>query len=99
MSNLKPLDPDDIDESLLKLVESSGKHYVLLPFVDATATAPEYRSLGHATTRDSIRVEDLTQISTQMRERAQGSVWFILFNTPWLLSQAAAEAIRKPAQR
>ena len=94
MSNLKLFDPNDIDESLLKLVEHEGKHHVLLPFVDATGAAPEYRSLGQPTEHGAIRMPDLAALTAAMRARAAGTaIWFILFNTPWLLAEADGQAI------
>ena len=94
MSNLKLFDPRDIDESLLKLVEHGGGYHVLLPFVDATGAAPEYRSLGHPTGHGAIRMPDLEALTAAMRARAEGgAIWFILFSTPWLLSHTDGEAI------
>lgn len=96
MSNMKILHPDDIDESLTKLVEYADQYHVLLPFVDATGEAPEYRSLGHAIDHNSVKLADLAALSAAMQARAQGkAIWFILFNTPWLLSQADGDALLK----
>ena len=97
MSSFKPLRPEDIDETLVKLIEFSNQRYVLLPFVDATGTAPEFRSLGHPTHHPAVRVQDLDALSTAMRGREQGAAWFILFSTPWLLRQSDGDAIRKTA--
>jgi hypothetical protein len=101
MSNFKPLRPEDLDESIVKLVEFSGRHHVLLPFMDATGAAPECRSLGHATEHRSIRIEDLHALAKAMKGSQQGAAWFILFNTPWLLRQSDADAMQKaePARR
>ena len=97
MSSFKPLRPEDIDESLVKLIEFANQHYVLLPYVDATGATPEFRSLGHATKHPAVRVEDLDALSAAMHSRKQEAVWFILFNTPWLLPPAHVDAARKPA--
>jgi hypothetical protein len=97
MSSFKTLSPDDIDESLMKLVEFAGRRQVLLPFVDATGAAPEYRSLGHATENSSVRLEDLEDLAKAMRSRAgDAAEWFLLFNTPWLLRRSDGDAVRKP---
>jgi hypothetical protein len=99
MSNYKPLNPSDIDETLVKFLEFGGKRYVVLPFVDATGSTPEYRSVGHLTPHPSLKVEDLQRLSTAMASRAQGgAAWFILFNTPWLVSAADSETTRKPTE-
>jgi hypothetical protein len=95
MSNFKPLRPEDIDESLVKLIEFSGQCHVLLPFVDATGAAPEYKSLGHATVHRTIRMEDLHALTKAMRGHQQAGSWFILFSTPWLLRQADANSVQK----
>ena len=95
MSNFKPLRPEDIDESLVKLVEFSGHCHVLLPFIDATGAAPEFKSLGHSTLHRSVRMEDLDALTKTMRGHQRAGAWFILFNTPWLLRQADAGAAQK----
>jgi hypothetical protein len=96
MSNMKILNPDDIDESLVKVIEHAGKFHVLLPFVDATGGMPEYRSLGHPIEQSTIKVRDLTALSSAMQARAQGAaVWFIMFTTPWLLPRSEGDTILK----
>ena len=96
MSNMKILNPDDIDESLVKVIEHAGKFHVLLPFVDATGEMPEYRSLGHPLEQLAIKVRDLNALSAAMKTRAQDTaIWFILFSTPWLLPQPEGDAILK----
>jgi hypothetical protein len=96
MSNFKPLNPSHIDESLIKVIEFEGRHHVLLPFVDATGSVPEYRSVGHALSQGAVRVQDLDALTGVMLERARGTaVWYILFSTPWLLSLSHSDAIQK----
>ena len=95
MNNLKLFNPDDIDESLVKLVAFAEKRFLLFPFIDATGAAPEYRSLGYATEHSNIRVEDLAELTARMKRRAEGAVWYMLFNTPWLLRHADADAAQK----
>jgi hypothetical protein len=95
MNNLKPFSPEDIDESLVKLVAFADKRFLLFPFIDATGAAPEYRSLGYPTDHNAIRVEDLTEMTSRMKRRAEGAVWYILFSTPWLLRTSDADAAQK----
>lgn len=95
MNNLKAFNPDDIDESLVKLVAFADKRFLLFPYIDATGAAPEYRSLGYATEHNTIRLEDLTEMTVRMKRRADGAVWYILFSTPWLLRHADADAAQK----
>lgn len=71
MNNLKPFNPEDIDESLVKLVAFADKRFLLFPFIDATGATPEYRSLGYITDHNSIRVEDLAEITARMKRRAE----------------------------
>ena len=95
MNNLKIFNPEDIDESLVKLVVFADKRFLLFPFIDATGATPEYRSLGYPTEHNTIRVEDLTEMTARMKRRAEGAVWYILFSTPWLLRHADADAAQK----
>jgi hypothetical protein len=95
MNNLKPFSPEDIDESLVKLVVFADKRFMLFPFIDATGAVPEFRSLGYPTEHNAIRVEDLTEMTSRMKRRAEGAVWHILFSTPWLVRHSDADAAQK----
>lgn len=95
MNNVKIFNPEDIDESLVKLVAFADKRFLLFPFIDATGAAPEYRSLGYPTEHNTIRIEDLTEMAARMKRRAEAAVWYILFSTPWLLRHADADAAQK----
>ena len=95
MNNIKLFNPEDIDESLVKLVAFADKGFLLFPFIDATGAAPEYRSLGYPTEHNTIRVEDLAEMTARMKRRAEDAVWYILFSTPWLLRHADADAAQK----
>ena len=46
MDTLKPFDPDDIDESLTRIVTRGSDTYLLFPYLDALATLPKFNSIG-----------------------------------------------------
>ncbi len=98
MDNLKPFDPQDIDESLLKIVMHGGQHYALFPYVDALGAAPEYRSVRHQIGRDTISVRELDELSALIRRRGENALWFISFSTPWLISAAEVENLRQKSR-
>jgi len=95
MENLKPFDPQDIDESLLKLVIHGGKHYALFPYVDAIGAAPDYKSVRHQIERDTISIRELDELSALVKQRGENAAWLISFSTPWLIGNSDAENMRQ----
>jgi hypothetical protein len=88
--NLKPFDPNDVDESLLRLVTYGGKHYALFPFVDATGALPEFRSVRYPIQDAQLTAGELSELAHLIRQRGASAAWFIQFSTPWLIQSAAA---------
>ncbi len=90
MDNLKPFDPQDIDESLLKIVTHGGRHYALFPYIDALGAAPEMKSVRHTIERNTISVRELDELSSLVKRRGEQAEWFISFSTPWLIRTSEA---------
>ncbi len=95
MDNLKPFDPDDIEESLLRLVAYDGRHYALFPYIDVTGSAPEYKSVRHPIARESISAAELGALSAQVKQLGKDAEWHISFSTPWRIKPSDGEAIRQ----
>lgn len=96
MDNLKPFDPDDIDESLTRVVAHGGHRYLLFPHINATGVIPKFNSISCVINGAAATIEDLLALSALVRRAGDGAKWFISFNTPWLmpLSEAAEIAQR-----
>jgi hypothetical protein len=95
MDNLKPFDPADIDESLLRIVSHGGRRYALFPYVDATGAAPEFKSVRHLIDRDQITLNELSELSALVKRRGENAEWFLQFNTPWLVNRSDVENARQ----
>jgi hypothetical protein len=98
MDNLKPFDPKDIDESLLRLVSYGGVHYVLFPYVDVTGAAPEFRSVRRRIDGEQLTRLDLAEMAAAVKRHGAAAEWFIQFSTPWLIGAALATEIRERSQ-
>lgn len=92
MDNLKPFDPDDIDNSLVRVVSFGGKRYALFPYVDATTSLPEFRSVRLSIPQPNIAADELAELAALAKRRGENSAWFIQFSTPWLLAKADADS-------
>jgi hypothetical protein len=92
MSSLKIFDPNDIDETLSRVVTFGAQTHLLFPYVDARGTAPQFRSVGCVIEGNAATVADFATLCALVRDHGTNAVWFISFNTPWLLP--AAEALK-----
>ena len=99
MNSLKPFDPNDIDETLTRVVTHRGERYLLFPFINGIGTAPKFESISHLIAGPSATVEDFVALSGLARRAAENLGWFISFNTPWLMKLLDAENMKRPAQR
>jgi hypothetical protein len=95
MDNLKPFDPEDIDESLLRLVRYGGVRYALFPYVDATGAAPEFRSVRRRIDGEQLTRLDPAEIAVAVKQHGATAEWFIQFNTPWLIRVTHLTEIRE----
>jgi len=85
MSDSKPFDPADIDETLTRVVAHAGKMHLLFPYVDGIASEPKYTSIGIVITGSAATVQDLHKLTSMARKAGEGAAWRIVFNTPWLV--------------
>jgi hypothetical protein len=86
VTNLKPFDPNDVDETLTRVVMHRGRTHLLFPYVDALASAPKFNSIHCVIDGPAATVEDFTALAALIRLGRQQGEWFISFNTPWLMT-------------
>lgn len=99
MDNLKVFDPNDIDETLTRVVTHRGYTYLMFPYINATGAAPKFNSIGYVIGGSAATIEDFLAMSKLVRQAGENAGWFISFNTPWLVPLAEAEnAVRRPSQ-
>lgn len=94
MQNLKPFDPEEIDETLTRVVVHGDKTYLLFPFIDGRNTPPKFSSISHVIAGPTATARDFSALSTLVKQAGETAVWFISFNTPWLLSVSTAGEIK-----
>ena len=85
MSDSKPFDPADIDETLTRVVTHAGKTHLLFPYVDGIAGEPKYSSIGMVIAGSAATVQDFHKLTSMARKAGAGGAWRIVFNTPWLV--------------
>src|SRR5271163_3763193 len=98
MDNIKPFDPDEIDETLTRVVTHGGGTYLIFPYINATGSAPQFNSVSCPIEGPAATVQDFHVLSALVVAAGKGASWGISFNTPWLLSLADA-APRSPHGR
>ncbi len=84
-NDLKPFDPDEIDETLTRVVVHGGKTHLLFPFVHAVGAEPQYRSVGMLIAGPAATVADFQEMTSRVKRAGEGAAWRIVFNTPWLV--------------
>jgi hypothetical protein len=94
MQNLKPFDPDEIDETLTRVVVHGEKAYLLFPFIDGRNAPPRFTSVSHVIAGPTATVADFSALSALVKQAGETAVWFMSFNTPWLLSVSTAGEIK-----
>jgi hypothetical protein len=88
IEDLKPFDPTEVDETLTRVVVHGGKTHLLFPYINATGTEPEYKSLGIVIAGPAATVQDFHRLTALLQKAGQGVLWRIVFNTPWLIRNA-----------
>jgi hypothetical protein len=94
MHNLKPFDPEDIDETLTRVVVHGDKTYLLFPFIDGRSAPPRFTSVSQVIAGPTASLGDFSALSALVKQAGETAVWFISFNTPWLLSVTTAGEIK-----
>ncbi len=85
MSDSKPFDPADIDETLTRVVAHGGRTHLLFPFINGVAAEPKYNSIGMAISGSTATVQDFHALALLVKRAGAGAVWRIVFNTAWLV--------------
>jgi hypothetical protein len=85
LSDSKPFDPADIDETLTRVVSYGGKTHLLFPFVNGVAAEPKYNSIGMLIAGSAATVQDFQALALMVKRAGAGAAWRIVFNTPWLV--------------
>ena len=97
MKNLKPFDPNDIDETLTRVVTHGRSTYLLFPYINALGAAPKFNSVSCVIKGAAASMADFAALSSSVKKIPEQGEWFISFNTPWLLSPQAANDFRQRA--
>jgi hypothetical protein len=85
MSDSKPFDPADIDETLTRVVTHGGKTHLLFPYVNGVAAEPKYSSIGRVIAGSAASVQDFQALTLMVKRAGEGAAWRIVFSTPWLV--------------
>jgi hypothetical protein len=101
VTNLKPFDPNDVDETLTRVVAHGGATYLLFPYINAIGKAPKFDSINCAIDGPAATIADFAALSGLIKQSPSQGEWFISFNTPWLMNNSDGEKIirRVPAAR
>ena len=97
MTNLKTFDPNDIDETLTRVVTHGGATHLLFPYIDATGKAPTFNSINCVIDGPTATIEDFAALSALIKQRREPGEWFLSFNTPWLMTASDGKNIRQRA--
>jgi hypothetical protein len=95
MRDFKPFDPNDVDQSLVRVVAYGGKYYVLFLYIDALGPAPKFNSVTQVIAGPAATTGDLRALSALVRQAGENAAWFISFNTPWRVRPAEADSIKQ----
>lgn len=99
MSDSKPFDPADIDETLTRVVMHAGKAHLLFPYLNAIAGEPKYSSIGMAIAGPAATVQDFQALTLLVKKAGVGAAWRIVFNTPWLVRPSVDDGSPERARR
>jgi hypothetical protein len=86
LKDLKPFDPDDIDETLTRVVVHGGKTHLLFPYVDGTGVEPKYHSIGMVIAGPAATIHDFQELTVRVKKARAAAQWRIVFSTPWLVT-------------
>jgi hypothetical protein len=95
VTNLKPFDPNDVDETLTRVVTHGGATYLLFPYVNATGKAPTFKSIDCVIDGPTATIEHFAALSALIEQGREQGEWFISFNTPWLMAPSEEKNIRQ----
>ena len=95
MQNLKPFDPNDVDETLTRVAVHGRNTYLLFPYINGVGFAPKFDSVSYVIHGTTATVADFAALAGLIRTTAQTAKWFISFNTPWLVRLEDAEEMRQ----
>ena len=94
MENRKLFDPNDIDETLTRVITHGGNTYLLFPYINGTGFTPKFNSVSVVISGPTSTLQDFTALSAAVTQARENGEWFISFNTPWLITAAEADEIR-----
>jgi hypothetical protein len=94
MDNLKPFDPEDIDETLTRIVRHGGHIYLLFPYINGLDPVPHFESLSITIPGPMATVEDLAKLTALAHNSRKGGDWVISFSTPWLVRAEELQDLR-----
>lgn len=98
MNTLKPFDPNEIDETLTRVV-THGDTYLMFPYINAMGEAPQFNSISCVIDGPAATIQDFLALSALVREAGENAKWLISFSTPWLMPLPEAVAIgQRPRQ-
>jgi hypothetical protein len=95
VTNLKPFDPNDIDETLTRVVTHGGATHLLFPYINATGKAPTFNSINCVIDGPTATIEDFAALSALIEQGREPGEWFLSFNTPWLMTASEGKNIRQ----
>jgi hypothetical protein len=94
MDNLKPFDPEDIDETLTRIVRHGGNIHLLFPYINGVGSLPHFESLSVMIAGPAATVEDLSKLTALANQSRKGGEWVISFSTPWLVRAEEVQDLR-----
>jgi hypothetical protein len=94
MENLKPFDPQDIDESLTRIVTHGGHVYLMFPFISGIDAVPRFESLSITIAGPTATAEDLYKLTEAVKNAGIDGAWFISFSTPWRVRAEDVQNLR-----
>jgi hypothetical protein len=95
MNTLKPFDPDDIDETLTRVVTLGTNIYLLFPYINAVDAEPKFDSISCVIDGPAATVNDFQVLSASVKRMGEKAKWLISFNTPWLVSVSSGLALEQ----
>ena len=94
METLKPFNPQEIDESLTRIVSHGGHLYLMFPYISGIDPVPHFDSLSITIAGPAATVEDFSKLTALIKNSAGRSAWFISFSTPWLIRAEEVQNLR-----
>jgi hypothetical protein len=94
MESLKPFDPQEIDETLTRVVTHGGYVHLIFPYISGMDVVPRYESLSIIIEGAAATVEDFDKLTTLVKNSRNDGAWFISFSTPWLIRAEQVQNLR-----